>query len=265
MQETFTGTTVEEAVQLGLKTWNLSENQVKIDIEEQGKKGLFGIGRREAVVTLTVIDPALKKYSLEELKQTNIQSAAAVTAEKAENELKPGPPDDEAAEEVVDNQKEAADRSAAKKLVTESADRTLDYLVQILKEMGIEATGEVMVKSNDVRINLISRDAARIIGKRGYTLNALQTVAQTHIQQTYKGYITVLLDIENYREKRKEILENLALNMAQKAQQTHEPVKFEPMPNYERKIIHQVLTRMSDIETYSEGREPHRYLVIKGK
>lgn len=110
--------------------------------------------------------------------------------------------------------------------------------------MGIEATGVVATKSNEVSINLDSVDAARIIGKRGHTLNALQTVAETHLQQTHKGYVTVMLDIENYREKRKGTLENLALNMAQKALTSQEPVQFEPMPNYERKIIHQVLMKI---------------------
>ena len=80
-----------------------------------------------------------------------------------------------------------------------------------------------------------------------------------------KGYYTLILDIESYREKRKETLEKLAVNMAKKATQTKRPVKLEPMPNFERKIMHQAVSKIENIETYSEGREPHRYLVIKNK
>ncbi|ULG74190.1 RNA-binding cell elongation regulator Jag/EloR [Macrococcus brunensis] len=259
MQETFTGTTVEEAVQNGLSSLNVSEQQVKVEVDDPGKKGLFGIGRRDAVVTLIIIDPELKRYTLTELKD-NIQKNAG-------NEEEPAVVTDELVEEKVIEEpvQQAEERQKAKKDLSASVDGTLQYLIQILKHMGIEATGVVATKSNEVSINLDSVDAARIIGKRGHTLNALQTVAETHLQQTHKGYVTVMLDIENYREKRKGTLENLALNMAQKALTSQEPVQFEPMPNYERKIIHQVLMKMKNIETYSEGREPHRYLVIKSK
>ncbi len=258
MQETFTGTTVEEAIQNGLSSFNVSEQQVKIEIEDPGKKGLFGIGRRAAVVRLTIIDPELKRYTLAELK-SNAQVSEDEELPVIISEPQSQAPVNEAAE------RNAEESQKPKKDLTASAELTLHYLLQILKQMDIEATGTVTTKSNEVGINLESADAARIIGKRGHTLNALQTVAQTYIQQIHKGYVTVMIDIENYREKRRETLENLALNMAQKALRSHEPVKFEPMPNYERKIIHQVLVKMKNIETYSEGREPHRYLVIKSK
>ncbi|GGB09629.1 protein jag [Macrococcus hajekii] len=246
MQDRFRGATVEEAVQQGLKSWHVDEQQVKIEVEDQGKKGLFGFGRREAIVSLTIIDPELKKYTLAELKNRTVEKEAG-----QENEAKDEP--------------EIERVSVPKKDLTASAEKTLSYVVAVLEEMNISASGEVIAKGNEVTLNLVSEDAARIIGKRGHVLNALQVIAQTYIQQVHKGYITLMLDIENYREKRKEILENLALNMANKALDDEEMVKFEPMPNYERKIIHQVLGRIPNIETYSEGREPHRYLVIRAK
>lgn len=257
MQETFTGTTVEEAIQNGLSSLNVSEQQVKIEIEDPGKKGLFGVGRRAAVVSLTIIDPELKRYTLAELKSN------AEVSEDEEPVIISEPQSQATVNEAAERNAEESQKP--KKDLTASAGQTLQYLLQILKRMNIEATGTVTTKSNEVGINLESADAARIIGKRGHTLNALQTVAQTYIQQSHKSYVTVMIDIENYRQKRRETLENLALNMAQKTLRSHEPVKFEPMPNYERKIIHQVLVKMKNIETYSEGREPHRYLVIKSK
>ena len=152
-----------------------------------------------------------------------------------------------------------------KNALNDIADQTLEYILNIIKEMNINVEGSYKIKSNTLYIDMSSDQASYIIGKRGQVLNALQTVGQNYMHQYIKGYYTLILDIESYRAKRKETLEQLAINMAKKAKQTKRPVKLEPMYNFERKIMHQALSKVEDIETYSEGREPHRYLVIKNK
>lgn len=131
--------------------------------------------------------------------------------------------------------------------------------------MNIERTSEVEVLENEVHIELFSPMAAKLIGKRGITLNALQEVAQQFFNSIYRSYGVVTLDVENYREKRRETLENLAVNMSKKAKRIEGPVKLEPMPSFERKIMHHVLSGIEGIETYSEGAEPNRYIVIEKK
>ncbi|UTH13796.1 RNA-binding cell elongation regulator Jag/EloR [Macrococcus equipercicus] len=262
LQKTFTGRTVEEAVQLGLSEMNVTENQVKIDVLKPGKKGWFGFGQCDAEVNLTIIDPELKK--LADLNTTaapaeKFRSVVAIQREpfiKDTSELKKS-----TAAELLKEQKPADGRLN----ISDNAEKTADYVKAVISALDIKVTSACRIKGNDITIELFSDEAARIIGKHGQVLNALQVLAQTYFQNIQKSFVTVTIDIENYRAKRKETLETLALNMAGKAKATKRPVKFEPMPNYERKIMHQMLTRMKDIETYSEGREPNRYLVIKAK
>ena len=122
---------------------------------------------------------------------------------------------------------------------------------------------EQVVEGKYVSINLQSKDAAKLIGKRGQTLNSIQQLAQLVLNKNSKTFMMLKLDVEDYRERRQIALEQLAERMADKAIRTNSKVKFEPMPSYERKIIHNALANRLDIETYSEGEEPHRYLVIE--
>ena len=99
--------------------------------------------------------------------------------------------------------------------------------------------------------------------KRGQTLNSLQQLTQLVLNKSAKQFLMVKLDVENYRERRQVALELLADRMADKALRLNQRVAFEPMPSYERKIIHNQLANRLDLETYSEGTEPNRYLVIE--
>jgi spoIIIJ-associated protein len=118
-------------------------------------------------------------------------------------------------------------------------------------------------KGKQVSFYLESEKVAMLIGKRGNTLNSLQQLAQLVANKHSDQFMMVELDAENYRERRQETLEQLADRMADKAIRTGGRVQFEPMPSYERKVIHQALSRRLDIDTYSEGKEPNRYLVIE--
>ena len=115
----------------------------------------------------------------------------------------------------------------------------------------------------NVSFKLNSEKAALLIGKRGQTLNALQQLTQLVLNKTAKSFMVLQMDVEDYRERRQVALEQLAERMADKAIRSRRPVAFEPMASYERKIIHNILANRLDIETYSEGNEPNRYLVIE--
>ncbi len=114
-----------------------------------------------------------------------------------------------------------------------------------------------------VTLRLESKKAAVLIGKRGQTLNALQQLSQLVANKYSNQFLMIQLDVENYRERRQESLEQLAERMADKAIRTGKKVEFEPMPSYERKVIHHALSRRLDIETVSVGTDPNRYLVIE--
>lgn len=137
------------------------------------------------------------------------------------------------------------------------------FILNVVKNMNVEVDITTTVDGNHVNFDLSGEKIALLIGKRGQTLNALQYLTHLVINKEGNQYYTVTLDAEGYRGRRKETLETLALRMADKAKRFNKKVALEPMPAYERKIIHSVLQNNQDISTYSDGVEPHRHVVIK--
>ncbi len=141
-----------------------------------------------------------------------------------------------------------------------------NFLQNIVKNMGIDAEIDIDEKDGrNVMFNISGEKMGLLIGKRGQTLNALQYLTQLVANRHSTHYVRVILNPEDYRERRKETLVRLAERLASRAKQLGEPVSLEPMPNYERKIIHTVLAENEDIETVSKGEEPNRYVVIQPK
>ena len=116
-------------------------------------------------------------------------------------------------------------------------------------------------------VDLTGDDMGILIGKRGQTLDALQYLVNLVVNKNSASYISVMLDTENYRQRRKETLETLAFNLAKKVKHTRKNVVLEPMNPYERRIIHSALQNDRYVTTFSEGEEPFRNVVIvlKGK
>jgi spoIIIJ-associated protein len=136
------------------------------------------------------------------------------------------------------------------------------FLENITSKMGVEIDVNVEQKDREVIYQLTGKDIALLIGKRGQTLNSLQSLAQLVYNRYTKQYCSIIVDAENYRHRRKETLENLAGKLAEKAVKTRKDVSLEPMPSFERKIIHTVLLKNRNIKTFSTGEEPYRHLVI---
>lgn len=141
--------------------------------------------------------------------------------------------------------------------------QTEKYIHELTKSMGVEVEIVTNVQGNHVTFELSGEKIALLIGKRGQTLNALQYLVHLVLNKDGKQFYTVTVDAEGYRSRRKETLESLALKMADKAKRLNKKVALEPMPSYERKIIHSALQRNKSISTYSDGVEPHRHIVIK--
>lgn len=146
-------------------------------------------------------------------------------------------------------------------------DRVKGFLSDVLSSMNIEAT--VKVEFDEVQrnmdIELAGDDMGILIGKRGATLDSLQYLASLVANKGTEEYIRVKVDTENYRQRRKETLENLAKNMAFKVKRTKRPVSLEPMNPYERRVIHSALQNDKFVTTHSEGEEPYRHVVVTMK
>ncbi|BAQ15240.1 putative DNA/RNA-binding protein [Clostridium botulinum] len=138
-----------------------------------------------------------------------------------------------------------------------------DFLESILKSMDVEAKISIKEKKDVIKIDLSGSDMGIIIGYRGETLDSLQYLVSLVINKDQScDYKRVILDTENYRDKREETLKKLARRLGHKVRETGRPVKLEPMNPYERRIIHSELQNNNYVETYSEGEEPFRKVVI---
>lgn len=140
------------------------------------------------------------------------------------------------------------------------------FLRDVLNCMGIKAEIRVKEEENVIRISLTGPNMGILIGYRGETLDSLQYLTSLIVNKGHEmEYKRVVLDTENYRLKREETLNRLAKRIAEKVRKTGKYVKLEPMNPYERRVIHSALQNEWDVETYSEGEEPYRRVVVDVK
>lgn len=144
------------------------------------------------------------------------------------------------------------------------ADEAENFLKNILLNMKMNADIDISLNEEEktMDINLSGSDMGSLIGKRGQTLDSIQYLVSLVVNKDIEDYYKVTLDTENYRERRKETLENLARNIASKVKKTHRNVVLEPMNPYERRIIHATLQNDEAVETHSEGENPYRKVVV---
>ncbi len=143
-----------------------------------------------------------------------------------------------------------------------------EFLEKIVSSMDLEASIDTKREKNTLFIDIKGidpDDKGIIIGKRGNTLDAMQYLLSLFINKEEEDYMKIVLDIEGYREKREKTLIMLAQRMAEKAVSSSIQVKLEPMNPYERRIIHSALQSHKKIQTFSEGNEPYRRIVIQKK
>lgn len=234
----YEGTTIESAIQHGLKLLGVTKEQVTIKILDQGKKGFLGIGKKEAQVSLE-----LKEVE----QQTTEISQTIVEEEKPANEVSPVTRTQTL--ESLDNEE------ALKQLAI--------YLVEITNQMDAPATVTMSHEDHLIVFQLDTEKQGLLIGKHGKMLNAIQYLAQVFIHRVAKNKLSIVVNVGNYREKRQAILQRLAERTAEKVDRTGRPIFLEPMPAFERKQIHAALSKKDYVKTHSEGEEPYRYLVVE--
>ena len=143
-------------------------------------------------------------------------------------------------------------------------DTAKDFLKDVFEAMNLAVVVNVKYDeaNNSMDIDLSGDEMGVLIGKRGQTLDSLQYLVSLVVNKNVDNYIRVKVDTENYRQRRKETLENLAKNIAYKVKRTKRPVSLEPMNPYERRIIHSALQNDKYVTTHSEGDEPFRHVVV---
>ena len=143
-------------------------------------------------------------------------------------------------------------------------DTAKDFLKDVFEAMDMTVVVDVKYDEaeNYMEIDLSGDEMGVLIGKRGQTLDSLQYLVSLVVNKNVENYIRVKVDTENYRQRRKETLENLAKNISYKVKRTKRPVSLEPMNPYERRIIHSALQNDKYVTTHSEGDEPFRHVVV---
>jgi spoIIIJ-associated protein len=141
-------------------------------------------------------------------------------------------------------------------------DVATEFLENIFRVMNLKVDIMVQLKEQNLEIELSGPSMGVLIGKRGQTLDSLQYLVSLVVNKESDKYVRVKLDTENYRERRKETLENLAKNLSYKVRKTNRKFSLEPMNPYERRIIHSTLQHDKYVDTHSEGEEPFRKVVI---
>src|SRR5665648_102670 len=140
--------------------------------------------------------------------------------------------------------------------------KVLTFLNEITLEMGLEVTLEAKENEDIIYVDIEGKDSGTIIGKRGQTLDAIQYLASLVANKGEGKYKKVVVDAENYRQKREKTLEQLANRLASKVIKSRKSVRLEPMNPYERKVIHATLQSNPEVTTRSEGEEPYRRVII---
>ncbi len=138
-----------------------------------------------------------------------------------------------------------------------------DFLTQVTAAMGLTVKVEIKTEDdNTYNVELFGDDMGVLIGKRGQTLDSLQYLANLAVNKNTDEYVKIKLDTEDYRQRRKDTLENLAKNIAFKVKRSKKAVALEPMNPFERRVIHSALQGDKFVTTHSEGEEPFRHVVV---
>ena len=249
---------VEKAIQKGLRQLGLPQDQVFVEIISEGKKGLFGFGQKNAEVELTPVATMVSQEETEEeVLEPVVETVEKTTVETVEV------PEEDFDEDDFEEEAREADYEETVDQLEEAARVTKEYLEGIAKTYGAEATVTVEARRDRMTFVFDTDKQGLLIGKHGKILNALQVLAQVSVHRFIKGRISVQVDVGDYRQRRSETLQQIAERTARKVLKTKQPVYLEPLPAYERKQIHAALSKNKRISTHSEGKEPHRYLVVE--
>ncbi len=287
--EKFSAKTVDDAVLEAAIKLGTTRDNIEYEVVFHGSSGFLGIGSKDAVINARVKEE--EEDILEEIKQDlkldkplekrperRPEKKFEKKPEKKVEKQEPKKPAFEekvqqretstvAFEEAEEKQTKPVEKEPAKPktpLEDQGFDQVEEFLKKVFAAMDLEVDLRVSAnkEEREISVELNGQDMGVLIGKRGQTLDSLQYLTSLVANKDTNEYIRVKVDTENYRERRKETLENLAKNISFKVKRTRKPVTLEPMNPYERRVIHSALQNDKFVSTHSEGEEPYRHVVV---
>ena len=292
------GKTLEDAITNATIRLGVTSDKIVYTVIEHESKGFLGIGAKDAVIEVRAKDEA--DYEAERLKikaEEDAARAAQEAAAKAEAEKKAAQEAAVREAQKAETLKEDKTPAQAEETVSETAESVEEtvyesapeaeeaprrrereikpledpseaiakaegFLRDVYQAMGMEVDLVSTYDGEVLNVQMNGDDMGILIGKRGQTLDSLQYLVSLVVNKGSSTYVRVKLDTENYRERRKATLENLAKNISVKVKKSRQSVYLEPMNPYERRIIHSALQGDPFVTTYSEGEEPNRKVVV---
>ncbi len=270
------GKNVDEALTNALIKLETTSDKVEYEVIEKGSSGFLGMFNKPAVIRVRkkseeAAQPVKKEEPVKEAapvkKEAEKKPAKAVEPAKTE---KPAAKKEESVVENKashDDSEEIAEEKKSKYtsvMPNEEIERRIKtFLADMFGAMGFDVEVKVLFDDPEcVNVELSGPNMGVLIGKRGQTLDSIQYLTSLVVNKGKDKYVRIKLDTEDYRNRRKETLENLARNIAYKVKRSRRPVSLEPMNPYERRIIHSALQNDKFVSTKSEGEEPFRHVVV---
>ena len=272
------GRDIKEAVNLALADLNLTEDQVTVTVLEEPSKGFLGLGAKLAKVRVEKKAEEPKKEEPKEeikeepeaVKEIKKETKKAEFTERRKEKRSENRRNNSSQNEEIPQTEEWTDYSVNIREKSENLEEleqssALDFIKEVIEKMGLNLTVKAFSNEDCIYIQINGKDSGTIIGKRGQTLDSIQYLTSLVVNKDSEKYIRVIVDAENYRERREKTLEQLAKRLAEKVNRTGRSVRLEPMNPYERKVIHATLQKYSGVTTRSEGEEPYRRVIIEQK
>lgn len=245
------GKNVEEAFQAALSELGVTAADVDMEILENPSKGFFGFGAKPARVRVTLKEKFTEKIEIEKPVENPPENIVEKPAETVE----------------VENTEEIEVDGVAKEFNrAEVIDNAKKLLTDVFTAMKVDAQINVFEDETEIIFDLTGKNLGVLIGKHGQTLDALQYLVNLSANKyDSEQKLHFILDVENYRKRRTETLQNLAKGVAQQVWRNKKEIKLEPMNRHERRVIHTTLQDNKKVETHSVGEEPHRCIVVSPK
>ena len=325
----FTGRTVEDAIEKGLKELHLSRLKAHIKVVSREKKGFLGFGKKPAQVDIEginevtahranqkvvkgvpeevnqknepvsskfedtmelrkvasiikkmeergeVIDDSVKEdivmhkkktqTILEEAGHTEVLEALEKAKEPVEEDVQVDESPEVAKTEQSFEEFVASEFSAQRELskdIEKATEEVAEYVKKIIYEMDIDATVETSHNRRQINLQIETPEAGRVIGYHGKVLKSLQLLSQNFLHDRYSKNFSVILNVHDYVEHRTETLIEFTRKAANRVLETGKDYVMDPMSNSERKIVHKTITSIDGVDSYSEGNDPNRYVVV---
>ena len=243
----FEAKTVEEAITNATVSLGITSDELEYEVVEKGSSGFLGLNSKNAVINVW----KKSDVSLEEVNSNE---------EPVKDDIK-----EAASEEIPENKEKSEKKNNV--VDPKAAEEAKVFLQDVFSSMNLQVDifTNIDEENNILEIELEGPEMGVIIGKRGQTLDSLQYLTSLAVNRKVDNYTKIKLDTEDYRNRRKATLENLAKNTAYKAKRNKRSVSLEAMNPYERRIIHSALQDDKYVTTHSEGEEPYRHVVVVPK